>query len=577
MPTGWTEISSSYHNRLIKLDSFSYLDTDGSDTHTHLASAKTTLASGGATDSAYSTGSAVMIAYQNHTHTAAAADQTLDAGTETNMPFYKNYRMIYKNLSDFNGTVPAKVGCLRGSLPSSSEPDYDHWGWDENSDCYIRIASSYGGTGGADNHTHPATLGWNTAVLSTVQKSSGSVSFVKGSTTHGHSSSGINSQATAHTYKWWGAGVCKTSEEAKGFPAGSYAWFDGNVTSAWTAESFSYDGYFCKNRGSSNRAVAQGGTDNTHTHTVTGDCGSITGGTAQAAAGGSSAGVLYSHVHAISGGTFASVLPVPSNFTLRLAYIKNTLSPVQTRTKTYNMDLVLKRINTKSYTSDLLIKKPGINKSYTSDLLIKKLRINKSYIMDLLIKKNGITRSINADILIEKIHQKPFYIDILVMQRLKSTYQIGLIIKGSSIKTYQSDIVLQKNNIYKTYQMDLLLNMNNINKTYQMNMYLDKLNIKNYQVDLLLYKTSNIQYSLGIKIISFGPYRKRRMLDLDNVQQKTVMQKGFDEYIFDPIVDQLKKKDDIKEDIQQTVKINKGFDKYVFDPMIKQLRRKRDL
>ena len=204
VPTGWTEISSSYHNRLIKLGTYSFLDTAGSDTHTHTATTKTSLASGGATSSSVSSGTSVNIAYTNHNHTASSAAQSLDAGTETSMPFYKNYRMIYKNLDDFNGVVPANVACLRGSLPSNSEPDYDHWSWDENADCYIKIAASYGGTGGADNHTHPATLAWNTQVLSTVQKGTGGVSFVKGSTIHGHTSTGITSQGADHTYKWWG-------------------------------------------------------------------------------------------------------------------------------------------------------------------------------------------------------------------------------------------------------------------------------------------------------------------------------------------------------------------------------------
>jgi hypothetical protein len=750
VPSGWTEISSSYHNRLLMLGTYSFLSTGGSETHTHNATTKTSLASGGASNSAVSSGFSVNIGYSNHTHTASSAAQSLDAGTGTSWPFYKNYRMIYKNINDFNGVVPANVACLRGSLPSSSEPDYDHWVWDENADCYIRIAASYGGTGGADNHTHPTTLGWNTQVLSTTQKSDGSVSFVKGSIIHGHTSTGITSQGADHTYKWWGAGVCKVTEQTNGFPAGSYAWFDDSVSSAWTAVSSSYNGYFCKNRGSANRTVAQGGTDNTHTHEVTGDSGTISSGTSQVAAGGSSAGVLYSHVHAITGGVFESVLPVPPYVVLRLASIDETLAPMQTRTKTYDMDLVLKKINSKTYTSDLLVKKLNINKTYamdllikkngitksidsdilikkaciesfnadillkkfginktyqldillakhyiktyqidilllekgitkgysidlllkksyiktyTSDLLLKRLGIDKSYIMDLLIKKNEIIKSMNIDILVKKSFVKIYNIDILlknlnnkvyqldillakryskiyqvnviilkkgimknysidilltsltkvlyqadilikkynisktyqldiailkridnnyimdilVISRFKSTYEVDLLIKKIGSKTYQLNVILQKNNINKAYQMDLLLSSNDIDKTYQMSMLIYRIGIKNYQANLLLYKTSSIRYSFGIKIISYGSYRKRRNLSLDDIQPKITIQRGFDKYTFDPIVDQLKIKDGTGKDIQQIIEINKGFDEYVFDPMIEQLRRKRNL
>lgn len=749
VPSGWTEISATYQGRLLKKASSGLLATAGTDTHTHTVTTKVALASGGATNSATSTYGSDNIITANHSHTASSADQSVDAGTETSLPYYKNYRMIYKNISEFTGVVPAGAAVLMEALPSAPTPDYDHWAYDENDSCYIRIASSYGGYGGADNHIHPLTVAWNLASVSAATRTSGGVSFVKGATFHTHDPTGMQTDSTAHTYRWIGAGVSKAITATACLPAGSIAWFDGTIPSGWTAISSSYNNYFVKNMGSANRTLQTGGTDGTHTHTATGNSGGSTG-TSQTAGGGSSAAVLYAHTHAMAGGVFSAVLPVPSNFTLAMASNDEDIVPMQTRTKTYSMDLVLKSIGFKSYTSDLLIKKLGINKSYAMDLLtrkngitksinadilikktcvqsfyadillkkfdinkiyqldillakgfsktyqanillrkeivrsytmnlllkktyiesyifdllIKRLGIKKNYAMDLLIKKCNITKSIdvsvlisksftkvyNIDILLRGLNNKYYYmdiilarryskvyqidimifkegvmkdysmdilltsltkvlyqvdilikkyninkvyqmniailrreiardyaLDILIINRLKSTYEMNLLVKEVNNRIYQMDIVLQRNNINKAYQMDLLLSNNNINKIYQMSMHLYKVGIKSYQANLLLYKTSTIRYTLGIKIISYGLYHKKRDLSLDDIQPKITVQKEFDKYTFDPIVDQLKRKDDIGKGTQQVIEINRGFDEYVFDPMIEQLRRKRNL
>jgi hypothetical protein len=88
--------------------------------------------------------------------------------------------MIYKDVITFTGVVPANVAVLRGALPDSPTPDYDHWAWDEAANAYIRIASSYGGTGGADSHVHPCTLGWNTGIVSSTGRSDGALTCNKG-------------------------------------------------------------------------------------------------------------------------------------------------------------------------------------------------------------------------------------------------------------------------------------------------------------------------------------------------------------------------------------------------------------
>lgn len=125
--------------------------------------------------------------------------------------------------------------------------------------------------------------------------------------------------------------------------------------------------------------------------------------------------------------------------------------------------------------------------------------------------------------------------------------------------------------------MDLLLHNKDIDKTYQMNMLLYRICIKSYQTNLLLCKSSSIRYSLGMKIISYGLYRKRRQISLDDIQPKITIQKEFSKYVSDPILDQLKKKNDLGDDVKQLIAISKGFDRYIFDPMIEQLRRKRNI
>jgi hypothetical protein len=633
VPDGWTEIAATYHNRLIKLTGSSWKTTAGTDTHTHTVTTNPTWTNGG-TSNSLGVGTSYNVAYTNHTHTHTS--MTIDAGTDTNLPLYKNYRMIYRDVTTFNGQVPAYAGCIRGALPTSGI-DYDHWAWDNNTDSYIRIAATYGGTGGANSHVHPVTSVIANALIGGASKGAGAGVFVKGTTNHSHDMTGKETDSTAHTYQWWGGGVMKVSQVTNALPATSYCWFDGTVPAGWTAINSSYNGYFCRNRGSAARTVTTGGDDATHNHTFSATTGSATG-TSQTAETGANAGLLFSHVHTQAiAGTYVANLPVPSNFTLQVASNDAEINPTVTRTKTYAMNILLKQSHLENYTSDLLIKKMGIQKTYLMDLLIKKNGLTKSVdmdilvrktclkslVMDILLKKLAIIKSYQMDLLLSKFLLKTYQVDILLQQTMNKSISVDILLKKSIISTYSMNIIII--NIIgkqKQYEMDILLKKLAIIKSYQMDLLLSKFLLKTYQVDILLQQTMNKSisvdillkksiistYSMNIIIINIIGKQKQYEMDiiikrlgLINTYEMNLLIKRFNltkTYAMDLIIssgsgstksysmgiilsipfNDYRQRRELHMDSQlQPVEITRGHDNYNFDPIGNEPRQKRDI
>jgi len=493
VPTGWTEISSSYQNRLIKIAQSSLLTTAGTDTHTHTITTKCTLASGGQGTGA-TTGSTEG-AYPVNAHAHDADAYTHSIGTGDSLPSRKTYRMIYKDASTFNGSLPAGVACIRGDLPAAN------WAWDETTDdCYIMLASSYGTKTITSGHTHVYTGGWSATVPTTAYRTSGGTPTISicpyGGHSHGTSSVRLNfdmNSSNQDTYKYWGGGVCKTTAAVTTLPAGSYCFFDGTPPTGWTTISSSYNGYFVKNLTA--HSISTGGNDATHTHTVGNSVNNASASTT-IKGGGSSTIVLSNHTHATTGGAFSSDLPVPSNVTFLIASNDSDISAVTTRTKTYTMDTLLAKVNkTKTYTADTLIKKQGLSKTYNLDALLKKSGLTKSIDIDILLRATK-EKPWSMDALLKTTKTQGYSIDVLLVlgiQTRTKTYAIDLLLANRNTKTYILDALLQKS-LTKSYSLDVLVKKT-LSKTYSLDALVKKTVAKDFNIDILIKKTLTKSYA----------------------------------------------------------------------------------
>lgn len=506
VPTGWTEISSSYQNRLIKISTSSLLATAGSDTHTHTVSTAFSLASGGATQVTKTSTSSNNVNVSNHTHTAGG---THTLSSDSSLPYYKNYRMIYKDASTFNGNLPAGAACIRGSLPASD------WEWDESEDCFIRTSSSYGTKSGNNSHTHTYTGYWNSTTSSTSARNNSGTTQSAFGASHTHYTSGTPAQVTTdssdHTYKWWGGGVCKTSSVVSTLPAYSYCFFDGSPPSGWTTVN-SYNGYFVKNLAS--RSISDGGTDSTHTHTISATVAGGTGTVYPVTVSTTRNVVRSDHTHSLTGGSLASVLPTPSNVTFLIAYNANDVSPVTTRDKTYTMDTLIQKRYNKTYILDTLLQKQNSH-TYVLDALVKKIT-PKGYILDSFIRKNNIgesfyldvflkkvvAKSLNFDVFISKTGSKGYsmraLLDVAIFTRIKEL-SLDLLLLKKGQQTYVLDTML-KRKIFKPYIIDTLL-LKKESKAISQDVLLAERLYSSFYLDLLLkqIKTSSIGLDLLTK------------------------------------------------------------------------------
>lgn len=116
---------------------------------------------------------------------------------------------------------------------------------------------------------------------------------------------------------------------------------------------------------------------------------------------------------------------------------------VQTYTKTYGADALLKKPDiTKAYSADVLLSKP-FTKSYLAGVLLLK-PVSKAYPADVLLKKSDVTKTYNADTLLKK-------------PDLIKSYPADVLLLKPITKTYPADTLLKKPNITKTYTVDVIL------------------------------------------------------------------------------------------------------------------------
>ena len=220
-PSGWSEISATYQNRLVSLNSVS-LQTGGTDTHGHVVTQQDRSPTTSPSTGCFSGGNPTIAWNTAHSHSQGSISGT----SGNNLPAYKNFRVLYAPNS---GSI---------TLPTNSIVFYDttttlpaNWTATETgSSAFIRVASSYGGVGGGDTsgHTISGVTAQNTQYDNTGCAPMGGYCC---SRFHTHN---FSSTSTSHSldYYYWSAGLIKSSSDSP-VSLGMHLLFDGNPGSGW--------------------------------------------------------------------------------------------------------------------------------------------------------------------------------------------------------------------------------------------------------------------------------------------------------------------------------------------------------
>jgi hypothetical protein len=296
VPSGWTEFTAGA-DRLILL-SGTALSTSGSDTHNnHTASISLSTTSGDGTTSAIPTG---VETTRSHSHTVSTVTQ----GAGNHLPPYKNFRCFYRNVSGWDGSIPAESIVMNETVPA---------GWtahDSGSSYFIRIASTYGGTGGALKHSHTLNGTCDQIGPTFNTKMGGAASGTPWG--HTHTFSGSSADSSDSDYYYSSIGLV-TNSIKKYVKKDMHFLFDGDPGTKWSAITATNRLL----RLSSTGSYATGGSHLawSHSHTV-----SFTSDQCSSAAIYSSGGngdTMPPHTHTVSG-SLASLSVTPSYIVLHL-------------------------------------------------------------------------------------------------------------------------------------------------------------------------------------------------------------------------------------------------------------------
>jgi len=191
VPTGFNEIQSTYKDRLIKLGGTA-LSTGGSVTHNHTGS----ISSISSVASDYTTTGITdldLLVGSSHSHNSGTVGTVSGVST---YPIYTQIRMIYRNVSGWNGLVPTNGAICKETLAS---------GWSTlNYTDFVVVASASGTNYPQDAHSHNVNVTLGTPSISTgVAGNTG--------TTYSHRSHGHNLSSTAlsvvATYDYYYAAI----------------------------------------------------------------------------------------------------------------------------------------------------------------------------------------------------------------------------------------------------------------------------------------------------------------------------------------------------------------------------------
>ena len=508
VPSGWTEISSTYRDRLVCVTGS--LTTGGASTHSHSLgswSVGTSSTSGSITSSFGSN----VACNQSHNHSVTS----VSVGSASSFPTCKAYRLIYKNYNNFNGMLPANMAVTKTSSPGT--------GWsevDSGQSYYLRVGdsgdvgSTYGGS-----HYHTVTVALSSKANSSNPSASGGGTFA--SMTHGHSSVTVNcSVYNSYDFKRVGATkLYKTTTTVYTLPAGCYAYFDNTVPAGWTEISATSHFHYKSTSSSFTSSTGSQTLAASHYHTISGYSGYPT--PTLSCGTGSEGANPQLHTHYLSV-TSASANMAPPYVRLRMASNDSDINAVTTNTKTYSMDMLLQQTRTSSNNMDVILKAVR-NKTVTADTILKKTRsvsfgedlllsktISKNHALDVLLRKTVIA-SITANLQLKKTREASYDLSAVVQKTISKGYSAGLeIITPSRYLPYEMGLSLV-NRRMASLDMDVMLkatrtagssfNMISIQRreaAYTLNALLQGKKDKTAEFDVILKKIGTTPYSLDV-------------------------------------------------------------------------------
>lgn len=250
-PTNWTEIGSSYRDRLIKIGDTA-LRTGGAETHTHTTGSISNISNTSSNTLADDGGRTPEAAYESsHEHSSGSISSY---GPSSNNPSYKTLRCHYRSITGWNWKVPAGLIAFCESEPLGWVRFWD------GGDKFIRISSTANTEGGGESHSHTISGYFSKALLLDVTWSSGSVRYAQSE--HRHSFE-VNVTGSAYNYSYWACGLVKADFETP-IKKDMYVLFDGDPGYGW--EDAGASGKYL--RVSSTNSITTGGSylslDHTH-------------------------------------------------------------------------------------------------------------------------------------------------------------------------------------------------------------------------------------------------------------------------------------------------------------------------
>lgn len=303
VPSGWTEISSTYSGRMPRGEAAANFGTTGGNTtHTHhnntvaITSTNGTVASGIGSSS---------IAQEGHSHDSLPSVSSISSAS--NEPATRTIRLIRYN-SGIPSTIP------NGAIVMFDDsPGMPGSGWTRLS-AYdgktLKVHTTAGTNAGADTVSHTVT--WSGSLGADATSTvlcSGFIWYCDSGATakngaHSHSAPGSTTSTSDSIVPPYVQPILAKANSAVAVSTvGITAMFEGAPGDLWTSRSESGGVYYRRFLRPGASYVGSGGSDN-HTHTATGVSGAASGGTNRSSASGTG-GASSTHTHNVTATFYA--------------------------------------------------------------------------------------------------------------------------------------------------------------------------------------------------------------------------------------------------------------------------------
>lgn len=294
-PAGWTCVScnpgNDFYQRFIR-GAASYGATGGSDTHSHTANGSTDTDVEGLRSQA---GSGLT---RSHSHTTTPA-----VDSASNLPTYRQLRVIRANSSGTPGTIPAgAIAVFDAGVPA----DWTRYSTQDGR--YIRGEDTVGSTGGSNTHTH--TISGTTDPGNGVLRSpnTAGTQAPAANDNHTHTYSG-NSDSQSNEPPFIDTIIGKASSDTTAV-SGMLAMWDGAIPGAWSTQSGPGDPFNQRFMKPSATYGATGG-NATNSHGTTILISSVPSATTNSRTGGTLTSSAGTHTHNVTIDNFSTENNLP--------------------------------------------------------------------------------------------------------------------------------------------------------------------------------------------------------------------------------------------------------------------------